>query len=76
MKLENNLWDAMHTVTNIDVEILMHTEIFILMKVAFFRRDLTIQFNHKNTSKQNKTGIWIKLTKKLVIIANNVITDN
>ena len=46
------------------------------MKVAFFRQSSTIQFNHKKTNKQNKTVIWVKLTKKLVIIANKVITDN
>ena len=45
----------------------------ILERAAFFLKGIqTTQFHHKKTKKHSKTGILMKLTKNLVIIASRL----
>ena len=53
----------------------MYIQTSNFVKAAFFLEGFsTTQFKHKKTNKQSKTGIMIKLTKNLVIIAGSLLT--
>ena len=69
------LKDGIYAVTNLGIEISVYIQMFILVRVAFFLEGIqTIQFSHKKNNK--KTGILMKPTKNLVIIASSLWARN
>ena len=62
--------DGIFAVTNIGVEILIYIQIFILVKAALFLAE--IYWSSLIINKWAKTGILMKITKKMVITASSL----